>query len=75
MKIPVSVCPGPTETQNNKSMSFSASKHFHGMNRQQFKLNMYHFPIIRNEEDRKNNRFLVEAVCVSLAVDDTGEFT
>lgn len=74
MKIPVSVHPGPTETQNNKSISFSASEQFHGMNRLQFKLNMYHFSIIRNEEDRKNNRFLVEAVCVSLVVHDTGEF-
>lgn len=66
MKIPVDLFQGPIESQNNKSMSFSTSKHFHWINNQHFKLSTFHLSIMKNEEDRKSNRFLVADVCVSL---------
>lgn len=66
MKSPVDLFQAPTESQNNKPMSLSTSKHFHWINHQYFELTTFHLSIMKNEEDRKNNRFLVADVCVSL---------
>lgn len=59
---------GTCRNPKEQIYTFSASTHFQGMRHQHFKPNTYHFSMMRNEEDRKNNKFSVGDVRVTLVV-------